>query len=296
MKENFYKKIKSGDLLVSDGATGTNLQARGLENGIPSEEWLFINPDEIVKLHRDFIDAGADIILTNTFGGSAVRLKSSNDDRVEEVNKTAVELAKKAAEGSNVYIAGSMGPSGGLIKPYGSLDIEEVFESFRRQAKALTEAGVDLIVVETQFDLGEAGAAIKAVRAVSDLPLVCSFSYDRGTKTMMGVTAEQMVDHLSSKEFRDLEILMFGVNCGKSLEDNLAVLVDLRKATQLPLWFKPNAGLPEVNRDGTTFYKVTPDEMATNVKKWREVGAQVIGGCCGTTPEHLRAIAKAVKN
>jgi len=296
MKEKFLDRIKSGDLLVSDGATGTNLQARGLDNGMPSEEWLFINPDEIVKLHRDFIDAGADIILTNTFGGSAIRLKSSDDDRVEEVNKIAVELAKKAAKDSNVYIAGSMGPSGGLIKPFGNLEVEEVFESFKRQAKALSEAGVDLIVVETQFDLGEAGAAIKAVRAVSDLPLVCSFSYDRGTKTMMGVTAEQMVDHFSSKEFSDLDILMFGVNCGKSLEDNLSVLVDLRKATQLPLWFKPNAGLPEVNRDGTTFYKVIPNEMASYVKKWIEVGAQVIGGCCGTTPEHLQAIAMTVKN
>ena len=295
MKERFVDKIHSGDILVSDGATGTNLLARGLENGMPSEEWLFINPDEIVKLHRDFILAGADIILTNTFGGSAIRLNSSDNDRVEEINRTAVELAKKAVEEYDVYIAGSMGPSGGLIKPLGSLEVDDVFESFKHQAKALSEAGVDLIVVETQFDLEEAGAALKAVRAVSDLPLICSFSYDRGTKTMMGVTAEQMVDNFSSKEFGDLNILMFGVNCGNSLEDNLSVLEGLRKATQLPLWFKPNAGLPDVNKDGTTFYKITPDEMARHAKKWLEIGAQVIGGCCGTTPQHLEAIAKVVK-
>jgi len=297
MEISMLEKISSGGLLVSDGATGTNLQARGLESGKPTEDWLFSHPEEVIKLHKDFIEAGADIILTNTFGASAIRLKAMEDnDLVKSINTTAVELARKAIGNSDVYIGGSMGPTGGLLKPYGLLDENDVYLSYVKQAKALSDAKVDLFVVETQFDLNEAELAVKAVRSVSDLPMICSFSYDRGRKTMMGVTPKQVVEKFLNIEIIEFNITMLGINCGRSLEDNLTVLKELKKIANLPIWFKPNAGLPQIDNEGRTIYRLSPKEMGNNAYKWIEAGAQVIGGCCGTTPEHLREISIAVKN
>jgi len=292
-KISFLDRILAGDLLVADGATGTNLQTRGLESGKPSEDWLFERPEEIRKLHSDFIQAGADIILTNTFGGSALRLEATGrGDLVEAVNQKAVELARDAIGEKEVYLAGSIGPSGGLLKPLGPLDESDVFTSFARQAKALADAQVDLLVVETQFDLNEAGLAVKAVRSVCDLPLICSFSYDRGVRTMMGITPKQMADVFMGEEYADSEITMLGINCGRSLEENLSNLEELKSVTDLPIWFKPNAGLPKLDEKGSVKYDISPWEMGDLVRKWIKGGAQVIGGCCGTTPEHLREISK----
>ena len=162
--------------------------------------------------------------------------------------------------------------------------------SFAAQAKTLAEAGADLLVIETQFDLGEAEAAIQGVRSVSNLPLVCSFSFDRGTRTMMGVRPAQTA--------RQLEILgvdVVGINCGRSLDENLNALKELREATLLPVWFKPNAGLPRLDDDGCPVYDVTPENMGFCACDWVTAGANVVGGCCGTSPEHLQHIAKAVK-
>jgi 5-methyltetrahydrofolate--homocysteine methyltransferase len=290
-KPSFMEKIRSGDILVADGATGTNLLNRGLFRGTPSEEWIIKNPDEVIRLHRDFIQAGADILLTNTFGGSPLRLESAElVGRAAEVNREAVRLARQAAEGAAVFVAGSIGPSGKLLKPYGPLEETDVYESFAAQIKALSEAGVDLLVIETQFDLREASIAVEAAKSVSDLPLVCSFSYDRGNRTMMGVRPAQM-----ASEIEPLGVDMLGVNCGRSLEENLEALKELYAATDLPLWYKPNAGLPELDPDGNTIYNLTPQEMGSRVGSAIDFGAQVIGGCCGTSPSHLAQIAKSVK-
>jgi 5-methyltetrahydrofolate--homocysteine methyltransferase len=288
---SFRDKIKSEEILISDGATGTNLQRRGLQRGTPSEAWLFEKPDEIIKLHRDFFLEGADILLTNTFGGSPLRLEETDlAGRVEEVNHTAVGLARRAADGAHVFVAGSMGPAGKLLKPYGPLDEDDVFNSYSAQAKALNDAGADVLVIETQFDLREAILAINAIKEVSGLPIVCSFSYDRGNRTMMGVRPAQV-----ASEIGPLGVDMLGVNCGRSLEENLVALKELSSATELPLWFKPNAGSPELESDGTTSYKLTPNELGEYVESWIATGAKVIGGCCGTSPAHLMAIAKAGK-
>jgi 5-methyltetrahydrofolate--homocysteine methyltransferase len=189
-----------------------------------------------------------------------------------------------------VFIAGSMGPAGQLMKPYGPLEQDVVFESFAAQAQALDDAGVDLLVIETQFDINEAALAVQAVRSVSSLPLVCSFSYDRGTRTMMGVTPTQMAAGIGA-----MDVDMLGVNCGSSLDENLLALIELKKATGLPLWFKPNAGKPELGKDGTTHYHLDPQVMGDHAAKWIDAGAQVIGGCCGTTPAHLERISNNVK-
>lgn len=288
----FLDRIKAGEILVADGATGTNLQKQGLPRGVSSEAWLFDKPDAIVALHKAFIQAGADIVLTNTFGGSPLRLEAAElKDKVVEVNRTAVSLAKEAINGAAVFVGGSLGPSGRLLKPFGPLTEDEVMDSYKQQARALDEAGVDLMVVETQFDLNEAKIALQAVRSVSSQPLVCSFSFDRGARTMMGVDPKQMALQLG-----DLGVDMFGVNCGRSLDENLRALEELRKHSEAPLWFKPNAGIPQVDEVGNSTYTLTPVEMGHRVDAWVAAGAQVVGGCCGTSPEHLTAIANAVRS
>ncbi|MBN1145881.1 MAG: homocysteine S-methyltransferase family protein [Anaerolineales bacterium] len=294
-QKTFLECLQSTEILVADGATGTNLQARGLPRGAPSESWLFENPGEIKRLHADFLRAGANILLTNTFGASALRLESAGlVGRVDEVNRRAVELSRQAIEEAAIedrplFVAGSIGPSGGLLKPYGPLEQDQVFDSFAAQAQALSAAGADLLVVETQFDLNEARLAASAARQNSDLPLVVSFSYDRGMRTMMGVRPSQVAAEFGSAE---LAADVLGVNCGRSLEENLEALKQLRSATSLPLWFKPNAGLPKADAQGNTTYSVTPEQMGALVRDWIAAGARVVGGCCGTSPDHLAQIAR----
>jgi 5-methyltetrahydrofolate--homocysteine methyltransferase len=293
----FLDRLNSGQNLVADGATGTNLQARGLERGLSSDVWVLENPEQITQLHRDFVAAGADIILTASFGGTAICLEHIGlAGRAAEINRRAVELAKQAtarkvpSAGTDVLVAGSMGPTGQLLKPLGPLDENDAVAAFADQARVLTEAGVDLLVIETQFDLAEASAAIKGARSVSPLPLVVSFSYDRGTRTMTGVKPSQMGPSISA-----LGVDVLGINCGRSLEDNLKALKELREVSSLPIWFKPNAGLPRLDEQERPIYDVTPEMMAAQVPEWLAAGARIVGGCCGTSPDHLRQIAQAVK-
>ncbi|HNT25596.1 MAG TPA: homocysteine S-methyltransferase family protein [Anaerolineales bacterium] len=286
----FQERIQSGAILVADGATGTNLLARGLPNGITAETWVLENPAQIVQLHQDFIAAGANIILTSTFSASPLRLAGSPlAGREAEINQRAVTLARQAAGAAPILVGGSLGPAGQLLKPYGPLEPAGVTASYAAQARFLAKAGVDLLVVETQFDLAEARAAIQGVRSVSSLPLVCSFSYDRGKRTMMGISPSQAGEELSA-----LGIDVIGINCGRSLEENLANLQALRQATHLPLWFKPNAGLPRLDENAQAIYDVSPQQMGQQVSAWLAAGAQIVGGCCGTSPKHLEEIAKNV--
>lgn len=291
MGNKFLEQLKTGKILVADGATGTNLQARGLPRGVSGEHWVLEKPEEIIRLHTDFIQAGADILLTCTFGASPIRLEDGElAGRAIEVNRRAVELGRQAIGDRPVLLAGSIGPAGKLLKPFGPLDEETAGHAFAEQAGALSQAGVDLLVVETQFDLNEAQMILRAVRTVTDLPLVCSFSFDRGTRTMMGVKPSQL-----EAAMKDLDVSMLGINCGRSLAENLAALKELRASTSLPIWFKPNAGLPEIDSLGNTYYATTPEQMSVQVHDWIEAGAQVVGGCCGTSPEHLRKIASAAR-
>jgi 5-methyltetrahydrofolate--homocysteine methyltransferase len=286
----FLSRIKNHEILVADGATGTNLIARGLPAGQTPEAWVMEKPEQVIQLHRDFINAGANIILTSTFSATPIRLKGTSlEGQSDAVNRQAVKLAREAIGNQDVYLAGSLGPVGQLIKPYGPLDSAQVKTAYQQQALALSEAGVDLLVIETQFDLGEVKAAIQGVREVSALPLVVSLSYDRGTRTMMGVSPSQAGHDLDA-----MDVDLLGINCGHSLDENLRNLLELRKATAKPIWFKPNAGLPRLDPSGITAYDITPGEMGAMVSSWLGAGAQVVGGCCGTTPEHLAEIATNV--
>lgn len=291
MTENFRHVLARGDRLVSDGATGTNYQMRGLERGQAPEQWLYSAPDKVTDLHRDFIVAGANIILTNTFGATAMRLSDTGiSESAAQVNLRAVALARQAIHGERVWVAGSIGPSGALLEPFGALSREDAVAQFGAQAQALAEGGVDLIVIETQFDMSEATAAFEGARAATDLPIIVSFSFDMGTNTMMGLKAAQV-----AQEMTRLGADAVGVNCGRSLDENLVNLQEMRAATNLPVWMKPNAGLPRMTDDDIAIYDVTPEAMGAAAERWLEAGAQIIGGCCGTSPQHLRAIAHAVE-
>ena len=284
--------LAAGETFVSDGATGTNLQKLGLPVGVAAELWVLENPEGISNLNRAFIEAGSDIILTCTFGGTRLRLAATGlADRFEEVNRKAAALTMEAAKGTDVWVAGSIGPTGHMLAPLGKVSAEEAEANFREQAQILCESGVDLIVVETQFDLNEAKAAVRGVRSVdAQIPLVCSFSYDRGTRTMMGVSPEVMAE-----TFGALDVDILGINCGRSLDENLQALQMLNQVTDKPIWFKPNAGMPEVNLDGIPTYSITPAEMGALVPEWLEAGAQIVGGCCGTSPDHLAEIARSLR-
>jgi 5-methyltetrahydrofolate--homocysteine methyltransferase len=205
----------------------------------------------------------------------------------------AAEIARKAASARDgVLVAGSMGPVGALIKPYGPLEAEEVKATFAEQAKALAEGGVDLLLIETMFSFEETTAAFEGARSVTDLPIVVSFSYDRGTRTMMGVKPKDVI-----KRYSEMGAAMVGANCGTTLE-NMELVVKEYAATApgVPLWVKPNAGVPHMDIETEQgVYDMGPEDMAKFSKRYAELGAKVVGGCCGNTAEHIAAIVKAVK-
>ncbi len=288
----FLERLNAGKVLVADGATGTNLQKVGLGAGMHAEDWVLDCPEKILELEKAFVAAGSDIILTCTFGATRPRMKGAkHGDQTAEINRRAVELAREAASsGENVLVGGSMGPLGQLLKPYGPLAPEEARAAFVEQARALGEGGADLLVIETHFAFEEATAAFEAARSVSDLPIVVSFSYDRGTRSMMGAKPADVV-----KKYRAMGATMVGANCGTTLENMETIIREYASIEPgFPLWAKPNAGMPRLE-DGQTFYDITPDGMAAHARKYTELGARVVGGCCGSTPEHVAAIARAVK-
>jgi 5-methyltetrahydrofolate--homocysteine methyltransferase len=229
-------------------------------------------------------------VLTCTFGGSSLRLADGPlAGRGEELNRRAAELAREAVP-SRTLVAGSIGPTGHLADPLGPLSRELAVATFAGQARALAAGGVDLLVLETFFSLDEGLWAVEGVRAETDLPLVVSYSFDQGRRTMMGLTPTRVVE-----AFAPLGVAAVGANCGKSLGDTDAVVDELLAAADgLPLWVKPNAGVPRVVRDEVV-YDVTPEDQARHLASYAERGVKVVGGCCGTTPEHLAAIAAAVR-
>jgi 5-methyltetrahydrofolate--homocysteine methyltransferase len=285
----FADLLASKRVIVADGATGTNYQERGLEIGTAPEEWLFEAPDRVVDVHRAFVDAGSDLILTNTFGATPLRLQHTPlAGRVHDVNVRAVELAREAA-GDRAIVAGSLGPTGHLFEPLGPLTRAECVDNYEAQAAALADGGVDLLVLETFFALDEALAAVEGVRRASDLPLVVSFSFDQGTRTMMGLSPTQ-----AAEAVLPLGPAAIGANCGKSLAEADVVVAELIAAAgDVPVWAKPNAGVPKIVGDQIV-YEAGPEDLAAHARAYAAEGARVVGGCCGSTPEHVAAIARAV--
>jgi 5-methyltetrahydrofolate--homocysteine methyltransferase len=288
----FLERLQSGKTMVADGATGTNLHKMGLQPGIVPEDLVFDQPELILKLESAFAKAGSDILLTCTFGGTRILMKNSKyAQRITELNTRAAELAHKAASiRDGILVAGSIGPTGQLMKPYGPLTPDEALAAFTEQVQGMAAGDVDLLVIETMFAYDEADAAFKAARTVTDLPIVVSFSYDRGVRTMMGVKPAEMI-----KRYKEMGATLVGANCGTSLENMEKVVQEYARAEPgFPLWIKPNAGLPRMV-DGDTVFDVTPEQMGEFARKYVALGARVVGGCCGNTPEHIAAMVKSVK-
>jgi len=286
---SFLELLAGPGTLIADGATGTNYHELGIEPGKAPEEWVIEAPERVAGLHRRFVEAGSDIVLTCSFGASSLRLADEAlHGRAVEVNTRAAEIAREAV-GPDRLVAGSIGPTGHLTDPLGPLTRELALATFAEQAGALAAAGVDLLVLETLFSLDEGLWALAAVQSVTDLPVVVSFSFDQGTRTMMGLRPADVV-----RAFAPLGVAAVGANCGKSLADTDAVVDELlAEAGSLPLWVKPNAGVPRVVGEQVV-YEAGPDDLARHVAGYAARGVRVVGGCCGSTPAHVAAIATAL--
>ena len=278
-------------VLLGDGAMGTQLMLAGLEQGNCGEKWNLTHPERVLAIQRRYAEAGSDCILTNTFGGSRVMLnRHGNGDEAVAINKAGVEIAREAFGGRPGFVIGDIGPFGGLLEPYGDFTEAEVRAAFTEQAKALVDAGADALIIETQTALEELALGIEACKEAGAPCIIGSMAYDvtlDGTtfRTMMGIDPERATDFMVE---RGVDIV--ALNCGTGMEMDRARLAVLRyrAKTQLPLMVQPNAGQPKLV-DFKVVYDETPEHMAPGVIPLIEAGANIIGACCGSTPEHIRA-------
>lgn len=286
--------LASRDWLLADGATGTTLFNMGLQSGDAPEFWNFEHRDRITALYQGAVDAGSDLFLTNTFGGNASRLKlHGGESKVHEINKVAAEIAREVVDksGRTVVVAGSVGPTGDIMVPMGSLTHESAVEMFHEQAEGLKAGGADVLWCETISAPEEYKAAAKAF-ALADMPWCGTMSFDTAGRTMMGLTSADMVKMVGKLPNPPLA---FGANCGVGASDLLRTVLGFQAAgPDVPMIAKGNAGIPKYV-DGHIHYDGTPDLMADYACLARDSGATIIGGCCGTTPDHLRAMRNALE-
>ena len=290
--ENLLKRLRRGDVLVADGAMGTMLMRRGFKPNECLESINLSEPEILQEIAGEYLNAGAEIIQTNSFGASPLKLELfSLADKAEEINRKAVEAVRKAV-GKAAYVSGSCGPTGKLLIPYGDTAPDQVYESARRQMSALINAGVDVICVETMTDITEATLFVKAAKSVSpSLPVIATMTFDRTPKgffTIMGVTIERAIEELT-RAGADI----IGSNCGHGIEMMIKIAREFKIRTTLPVIIQSNAGLPEII-DGAPVWAESPEFMADKARQLLDLGVSIIGGCCGTTPEHIGAIRNMV--
>lgn len=285
-------RIKAGEILVFDGAMGTMLIAKGLGIGECPEEWNVSHPEVVRDIHQAYFDVGCDIVETNSFGGTRPKLaRFGLGDRTQELNRKAAENARSAARDGH-YVAGSVGPTGEFLEPYGTMKYGELLDIFKEQVTALQEGGADIICVETMADLNEARAAIEAAKTYTNCVVFASMTFNRdkrGYRTMMGVDPA-----VAARSLEEYGADVIGSNCGAGPEDMEKILKEMSAATSRFLFAKPNAGLPRLENN-ETIYPETPQGMARKMLPLLSVGAKILGGCCGTTPDHLRKIAATIK-
>ncbi len=287
------ERLANGDLIVSDGATATYLQSQGLEPGGCPEEFNASHPDVVRDMAKAYFDAGSDMVLTNSFGGNRFMLKKyGHGDRVHELNRLAAKHARSQAPPGR-FVAGSVGPTGELLEPLGEVNEGEMLEAFGDQMAALAEGGADAILIETKFAIEEASLAVIAARENTTLPVMATMTFDKGPRgffTMMGVTPQQAADGL-----REAGADVVGVNCGNGIDAMIELATEMRKATDGYLIVHSNAGIPAI-KNGEIVYPETPEFMAERFKTLADMGVNIIGGCCGTNPDHIRSLAEAVRD
>ena len=292
MIKTLLEQIAEGKVLISDGAMGTILHIKGLRAGECPEAWCISHPNVVKGIAEAYIAAGADIVETNSFGGSSLRLASYHlAEKAQEINRAAAALAREAI-GNRGYVAASVGPTGLFLKQEGGKTTpEEIYASFKEQMIALAEGGADALCIETMSSLNEAIQAIRAAKENTTLPVICTFTFDskpRGFFTMMGVTPEK-----AAKEAAAAGADIVGANCGNGIANMIEITRKMRAAVpKVPILVHANAGMP-VYEGGKTVFKETPEYMASFVPELIQTGANIIGGCCGTTPDHIAAMAKA---
>jgi len=290
MKENILTVLQRGEIVLADGAFGTMLQAKGLPAGTIPEAWNADRPEAVQSVHRAYIEAGAQIITCNTFGGNRPRMTDAGlADRLVELNRLGVTLAREAADG-RAWVGGSVGPTGQLVEPFGSLSIAQAEAIYAEQVDILAEAGADLFLIETQHDIEEACAAIRMAKARTNLPIFCSFAFNAKGRTMMGLKPE-----VAAQRAQEAGADAVGANCGDGPAAIRAALDKMRAATNLPLIAQSNAGIPQAGEGGKALWDVTPEQMTVHAQEFIGLGARVLGGCCGTNPTFIAALAAMLR-
>ncbi|MBN2426577.1 MAG: homocysteine S-methyltransferase family protein [Calditrichaceae bacterium] len=291
--KSLLSALQNGKVLVSDGAWGTFLYQQGLQAGECPELWNITHRSIVYGIGKSYIKAGADMILTNSFGGSPLKLAHYGlQDRAVEINKTAAEISREAAEDDH-FVLGSIGPTGVMLI-LGQVSEETMFDGFGIQARALKSGGVDAICVETMTAVDEACLAVRAAKETTGLEVICTFTFDRMNngeyRTMMGASPEEAIQAV-----KEAGASIIGTNCGNGFDQMIDIVREIRKFDQTtPVLVHANAGLP-VNKNGKVEYLETPEMMASKVPELIKSGANIIGGCCGTTPAHIRALAKEIR-
>lgn len=287
---NILEKIKTDGLLF-DGAMGSMLMARGMPPGMASEMMNIQKPDIVLDIHKAYLAAGSDVITTNTFGGSPIKMKAAGIGHLtEETNKMAVRIARQAITAGQ-FVAGDIGPMGDMLEPLGLITESDAIDSFARQAKILADNGVDLFIIETMFDINESLAAIRGVRSVSDLPIFATLTFAKGPlgfATIMGNPVAESMHILA-----EAGATAVGANCSIGSDLMIELAAEIRNSVKIPIIIQSNAGLPETI-DGHLVYPETPQLFAANIQQIKALGIEIIGGCCGTTPEYIRAIRAAI--
>ena len=290
--ENILERLKSGDVIVGDGAIGTMLMQRGLKTGESPETYNLTKPEVLEEIASLYLDAGSEIISTNTFGASPMRLRQfSLDKETEAINRSAVEAVRRAVCGK-AYVSASVGPSAKMLKPLGNAEPEEIYASLHRQLSVLLAAGIDMVCIETVMDLKEAALAIKAVRSLdAKIPIMTTATFQKspqGYFTLMGTSVK---DAAVALEEAGADII--GSNCGNGTTQMVEIAREFRQHAHVPIAIQSNAGLPVKSESGL-IYPETPDFVAARAAEMLDLGVQIVGGCCGTTPDHIRAIRKMV--
>jgi 5-methyltetrahydrofolate--homocysteine methyltransferase len=290
---SILKRLEEGKILISDGAWGTFLHELGLEVGDCPEIWNVTHRQQVLSIAKSYIDAGADMILTNSFGAHPIRLQHYGlQDRAFELNETAAAISREAA-GNDHFVLGSMGPSGAILL-MGEHSEEEVYDGFRIQVEGLAKGGADAICVETMSAIDEACLAIKAAKEITNLEVACTFTYNKTVhgyyRTMMGVSPEDMI-----KAVKNAGADIIGANCGIGFDQMIEVVQSIRQTDKkTPVLVHANAGMPII-KEGKTIFPETPEIIAPKIKQLINAGANIIGGCCGTSPEHIKTLVREVR-
>lgn len=277
----------TSSLTLLDGATGSNLMTAGMPKGVCTEKWILDNKEIILRLQKAYAAAGSQIIYAPTFGGNRINLKKHGlEDCLIELNRELVALAKEAA-GNTAYVAGDITTTGEMLEPFGDLTYEDALETYKEQISCLAEAGVDLLVAETMFNVQEACAAIDAAQSVCDLPIMCSMTVEADGSIFTGGNIIEAAAVLEGAGAAAV-----GINCSVGPDQLVSVVKNIRQTVNVPVIVKPNAGMPVINDDGLAEYHMTPEDFAKHMAVLIENGATIIGGCCGTTPAFITELAK----